>query len=171
MNQNYATDTELLDAIRVDDSTAFEDLISRYWFFLYQYSYGKTNSKEIAAEITRNIFIELWQDRHFIPADFSLQNYLRGKVRKSITYHFYKRISEEPSNAELNEYLNAEFSFDNLRSAYRPVSQSQKKASEAISYSIDKEATANKIPSVHNFLFGWKVLANNLVVGFRKTFF
>ena len=105
MNQNYATDTELLDAIRIDDTTAFEDLIGRYWFFLYQYSYGKTRSQETAAEITRNIFIELWENRHFIPADFSINFYLRKKVRKSITYHLYKKISEEPYNTELTEYL------------------------------------------------------------------
>ena len=171
MNQNYATDTELLDAIRNDDSTAFEDLIGRYWFFLYQYSYGKTTSKQIAAEITRNIFIELWEDRHFIPADFSLQTYLRGKVRKNITFHFYKRISEDPSNAELNEYLNAEFSLDNLKSAYRPVSQSRKNSSEAETYVFVNEKTPNKNQHQHNYIFGWKILVNNLVLGFRKTFF
>lgn len=171
MNQNYATDTELLDAIRIDDSTAFEDIIGRYWFFLYQFSYGKTKSKEIAAEITRNIFIELWENRHFIPADFSLPVYLRERVRKSITYHFYKRIAEEPSNAELNEYLNAEFSLDNLRSAYRPVSQSPKNSIETETYVFANEEISNKVQHEHNYFFGWKVLVNNVVVGFRKTFF
>jgi hypothetical protein len=45
-------------------------LISRYWFCLYQYSYGKTRSEETAAEITRNIFIELWEYRCYIPRQF-----------------------------------------------------------------------------------------------------
>lgn len=169
MNQNYATDTELLDAIRIDDSTAFEDIISRYWFFLYQYSCGKTTSKEIAAEITRNIFIELWENRHFIPADFSLQVYLRERVRKSITYHFYKRITEEPSNAELNEYLNAEFSFNNLRSAYRPVSLSPKNPIAPETYVFANQSISKK--KEDNYFPGWKILADNLVMGFRKTFF
>lgn len=170
MNQNYATDTELLDAIRIDDTTAFETLITRYWFFLYQYSYGKTRSQETAAEITRNIFIELWENRHFIPADFSLNVYLREKVRKSITWHLYKRIAEEPSNTELAEYLDGEFSLANLRSAYRPVSQTQKNSIEPVSYTIGTRETSNKIPRGQNFVFGWKVLVSNLVLGFRKTF-
>ena len=170
MNQNYATDTGLLDAIRVDDTTAFEDLISRYWFFLYQYSYGKTKSQETAAEITRNIFIELWENRHFIPADFSLNVYLREKVRKSITYHLYKKIAEEPSNTELTEYLDGEFSLDNLRSAYRPVSKSPKKNIEAGPYAISNEAMTNKVQQEQNSIFGWKVLVSNLLLGFRNTF-
>jgi len=171
MNQNYATDTELLDAIRIDDTTAFETLISRYWFFLYQYSYGKTRSQETAAEITRNIFIEFWENRHFIPADFSLNFYLREKVRKSITYHLYKKIDEDPSNTELTEYLGGEFSLDNLRSAYRPVPQPQKNSIETVSYSIGNQATSNKIPREQNFVFAWRGLVSNLVLGFRKTFF
>ena len=170
MNQNYATDTELLDAIRIDDTTAFEDLIGRYWFFLYQYSYGKTKSQETAAEITRNIFIEFWENRHFIPADFSLQVYLREKVRKSITYHLYKKIVEEPSDTELTEYLDREFSLDNLRSAYRPVSQPPKNPVETISYAIGSEAISNKIQREQNYIFGWRGLVSNLLLGLRNTF-
>lgn len=170
MNQNYATDTELLDAIRIDDSTAFEDLISRYWFFLYQYSFGKTKSKASAAEITRNIFIEIWENRHYIPADFSLQAYLREKVRKSTTYHLYKRMVEEPSNTALTAYLDSEFSLDNIRSAYRPVSQSSNNPIETATYRYANEPTPKRMEEQHYF-FGWKLLVNNLVLGFRKTFF
>ncbi|HEU5167328.1 MAG TPA: hypothetical protein VFU29_17410 [Chitinophagaceae bacterium] len=171
MNQDYATDTGLLDAIRIDDTTAFEDLISRYWFFLYQYSYGKTKSPETAAEITKNIFIELWENRHFIPADFSLQVYLREKVRKSITYHLYKKIVEEPSNTELTEYLHGEFSLNNLRSAYLPVSKSSKNSIEKGSYIIDNETITNQVQQGQNSIFRWRLLVNNLLLGFRKTFF
>lgn len=170
MNQNYATDTGLLDAIRVDNTTAFEDLISRYWLFLYQYSYGKTKSQETAAEITTNIFIELWENRHFIPADFSLNAYLHEKVRKSVTYHLYKKITEEPYDTELTEYLDSEFSLDNLRSAYRPVSKSPKKSIETGTYTMSSEATTNKAHQEQNFIFGWKVLVSNLLLGFRNTF-
>jgi len=170
MNQSYATDTELLDAIRIDDTTAFEELISRYWFFLYQYSYGKTKSQETAAEITRNIFIEFWENRHFISADFSLQVYLREKVRKSITCHLYKKIAEEPSNIELIQYLDSEFSLDNLKSAYRPVSQSPKNPIETVSYTIGNEAASNQIQREHNFIFVWKGLVGNLLLGLKNTF-
>jgi hypothetical protein len=64
---------ELLDAIRIDDTTAFEELISRYWFCIYQYSYGKTRSEETAAEIpgtsllnygnTVSIFLQIFHCR------------------------------------------------------------------------------------------------------------
>lgn len=171
MNHRYATDTDLLDAIRIDDTTAFEDLFNRYWFFLYQYSYGKTKSQEAAVEITRNIFIELWENRSFIPADLSFQFYLREKVRKSVTYHLHKKIAEESSNTELTQYLDNEFSFENLRSAYQPVWQSQKDTGETGYYVVGNETPSNKIQHDQNFIFGWKNVVNNLLLGFRKTFF
>ena len=170
MNQNYATDTGLLDAIRIDDTSAFETLIGRYWFCLYQYSYGKTKLQETAFEITRNIFIELWENRYFIPANFSLHVYLREKVRKSITYHLYKKIAEDPSNTELTDYLDGEFAFDNLRSAYRPVSQSQKNSNETGSYIIGNEAASSKVQPEQNIVFGWRTFVSNLVLGVRNTF-
>lgn len=170
MSHNHATDTGLLDAIRIDDTTAFEELISRYWFCLYQYSFGKTKSRETATEITRNIFIELWEYRRFIPANFSLQVYLHEKVRKKIVYYLYKRITEEPYDTEMIEDLNAEFSFSNLRTAYRPVSQLPKISIENGSYSESSETGSNKVQREQSFSFGWRLLFNNIRLGVRNTF-
>ena len=170
MSQNHATDTGLLDAIRIDDTAAFEELISRYWFCLYQYSYGKTRSEETAAEITRNIFIELWEYRSFIPANFSLQVYLHERVRKKISYYLYKKITEEPSDIELMAYLNAEFSFNNLKSAYRPVSMSPKTSIEKESYAESNETRSSKTQKEQSFTFDWRLLFNNIRLGVRNTF-
>ena len=170
MSQSHATDTELLDAIRIDDTTAFEELISRYWFCIYQYSYGKTRSEETAAEITRNIFIELWEYRYYILANFSIQLYLHERVRKKITYYLYKKINEDPCDTELMEYLNAEFSFSNLRSAYRPVSQLPKSSIEKGSYSESSESRSSKIQREQSFSFDWRLLFNNIRLGVRNTF-
>src|SRR5436190_21892756 len=144
MSHNHVTDTALLYAIRIDHTTALEEFISPYWFCIYQYSYGKTLSEQTAAEITRNIFIELWEYRCYIPADFSIQLYLHERVRKKIVYYLYKKVSEEPDNTELMGYLNNEFSFNNLRSAYRPVSQSPKTSIEKGSYQESKEMGSSK---------------------------
>jgi len=170
MTQNHATDTGLLDAIRIDDTNAFEELISRYWFCIYQYTYGKTRSEETAAEITRNIFIELWEYRCFIPANFSLQVYLHDKVRKKIAYYLYKKISEEPYNTEWMEYLNAEFSLNNLKSAYRPVSQSPKTSNEKGYFATSNETRSYKIQKEQSFTFDWRVLLDSIRLGFRNTF-
>jgi DNA-directed RNA polymerase specialized sigma24 family protein len=170
MSQNHASDTGLLDAIRIDDTTAFEELISRYWFCIYQYSFGKTRSEETAAEITRNIFIELWEYRSFIPANFSLQVYLHERVRKKIAYYLYKKITEEPCDTELMGYLNTEFSFNNLKSAYRPVSLSPKTSIEKGSYPESNETESNKIRQEQSFTFDWRLLFNNIRLGVRNTF-
>ena len=170
MSQSHVTDTGLLDAIRIDDTNAFEELISRYWFCIYQYSYGKTRSEETAAEITRNIFIELWEYRCYILANFSIQLYLHERVRKKIVYYLYKKISEEPDNTELMGYLNAEFSFNNLKSAYRPVSQSPKTSIEKGSYTENNETRSSKTQKEQSFAFDWRLLFNNIRLGVRNTF-
>ena len=170
MSQSHATDTELLDAIRIDDTTALEELISRYWFCIYQYSYGKTRSEETAAEITRNIFIELWEYRCYIPASFSIQVYLHERVRKKIVYYLYKKISEDPCDTELMEYLNAEFSLSNLRSAYRPVSLSPKTSTERGATPEITERELSKIQREQSFSFGWRLLFNNIRLSVRNTF-
>jgi hypothetical protein len=170
MSHNHVTDTALLDAIRIDDTTAFEELISRYWFCIYQYSCGRTRSAETAAAITRNIFIELWEYRCYIPANFSLQVYFHERVRKKIVYYLYKKISEEPGNTELMGYLNTEFSFNNLKSAYRPVSQSPKTSIEKGSYQESKEIGSNKTQQEQSFSFDWRLLFNNIRLGVRNTF-
>jgi len=170
MSHNHATDTVLLDAIRIDDTTAFEELISRYWFCIYQYSYGKTRSEETAAEITRNIFIELWEYRCYILANFSIQLYLHERVRKKITYYLYKKVSEEPCNTELMKYLNTEFSFNNLRSAYRPVSLSPKTPIEKGSYAESNETRLSITQKEQSFIFDWRLLFNNIRLGVRNTF-
>jgi hypothetical protein len=170
MSQSHATDTGLLDAIRIDDTNAFEELISRYWFCIYQYSYGKTRSEETAAEITRNIFIELWEYPCYILANFSIQLYLHERVRKKIVYYLYKKISEEPDNTELMGYLNAEFSFNNLKSAYRPVSQSPKTSIEKGSYTENNETRSSKTQKEQSFAFDWRLLFNNIRLGVRNTF-
>jgi len=145
-------------------------LISRYWFCIYQYTYGKTRSEETAAEITRNIFIELWEYRCFIPANFSLQVYLHDKVRKKIAYYLYKKISEEPYNTAWMEYLNAEFSLNNLKSAYRPVSQSPKTSNEKGYFATSNETRSYKIQKEQSFTFDWRVLLDSIRLGFRNTF-
>ena len=170
MSQSHATDTELLDSIRIDDTTAFEELISRYWFCIYQYSYGKTRSEETAAEITRNIFIELWEYRCYILSSFSIHLYLHGMVRKKIAYYLYKKITEEPCDTELMEYLNTEFSFSNLRSAYRPVSQLPKTTIEKGSYSEFGESRLSKIQREQSFSFDWRLLFKTIRLGVRNTF-
>lgn len=169
MSHSHASDTELLDAIRIDDTSAFEELISRYWFCIYQYSHGKTRSEETAAEITRNIFIELWEYRCYIPADFSMQAYLYERVRKKIVYYLYEKISEESCNTELMEHLNTEFSFDNLRSAYRPVSRS-KTAIEKGTYSESNELRTIKKQQDQSFTLDWRLLFNNIRLSVRNTF-
>ena len=170
MSHNHVTDTALLDAIRIDNTTAFEELISRYWFCIYQYSYGKTLSEQTAAEITRNIFIELWEYRCYIPADFSIQLYLHERVRKKIVYYLYKKVSEEPGDTEFLEHLNAEFSFNNLRSAYKPVSRQPKASIEKRPYSETIEKRSNEIQQRKSFSFDWRLLVKNIRLGFLNTF-
>jgi hypothetical protein len=95
---------------------------------------------------------------------------LHERVRKKIVYYLYKKISEEPDNTELMVHLNNEFSFNNLRSAYRPVSQSPKTSIEKGSYQESKETGSDKTLEKQSFTFDWRLVFNNIRLGVRNTF-
>ena len=122
MNKHLIYDSQLLEALRVNDTTAFEKLFDRYWFVLFQYANSKLDSEERAKEIVRDIFIDLWENRSAITDDFSLLVHLYSRLRKMVAANLYKQICEQSIEFHRKRSLLAEFSVQHLKTAYRPVS-------------------------------------------------
>ncbi|MBL7814765.1 MAG: RNA polymerase sigma-70 factor [Saprospiraceae bacterium] len=64
------SDQELLDRLKQDDDEAFRAIYKRYGKKCYGLALQKIRLKEVAEEITQNIFISLWERRHSL----SIQN-------------------------------------------------------------------------------------------------
>jgi DNA-directed RNA polymerase specialized sigma24 family protein len=122
MNNHLIYDSQLLEALRVNDTTAFEKLFDRYWFVLFQYANNKLNSEEEAKEIVRDIFIDLWEHRSSISPGFSFIVYLYIGLRKRVAGSLHRQICEKRLEYHRKNLLLSEFSVQRLKSAYRPVS-------------------------------------------------
>jgi len=88
------SDSELWQAIKLDDKKAFDVLFERYWSAMYTSAYNFLRDSELSAEIVHDIFLNIWQKRK----DFqiiSLKNYLTSSTR----YHVYKCLKERKASA------------------------------------------------------------------------
>ena len=137
MNNHLIYDSQLLEALRANDTTAFEKLFDRYWFVLFQYADGKLNSEEEAKEIVRDIFIDLWENRSAITGDFSLIVHLYNRLRKMVAATLYKQICEQSIEFHRKNLLLAEFSVQHLKTAYRPVSLRSRRVYKPVEVSDD----------------------------------
>jgi hypothetical protein len=126
MNKPLIYDSQLLEALRVNDTTAFERLFDRYWFLLFQYANSKLDSEEEAKQIVRDIFIDLWENRSAMTDDFSLIVHLYSRLRKMVAANLYKQICEQSLEFRRKNSLLTEFSVQHLKTAYRPVSRKAK---------------------------------------------
>ncbi|HMG11446.1 MAG TPA: RNA polymerase sigma-70 factor [Mucilaginibacter sp.] len=93
---NKYSDSELWEAIMLDDTKAFETLFERYWSIIYGTSFSYLKDKEACTEIVQDIFLNIWQKRN----EFKItcfKNYLTSAAR----YHVYKQLKVKRSSAIL----------------------------------------------------------------------
>lgn len=122
ISRNFTPEQTLLDRLTFDDPTAIEELSRRYCYFLYSYCMSKLNSKEDSKRIARNIFIALWEDRHWLPLNFSLSLHLCKEVRKAVEQCINNKLSRERNfeqdilnGVSLSEFQKAQWSIDNYK--------------------------------------------------------
>ncbi len=66
---------------------AFSEIYERYWEKLYRYVFNRTNSADVAFEITQDVFVSLWQRRQEVSFHSSLSAYLFASVRYGLIRH------------------------------------------------------------------------------------
>ncbi len=104
------TDSELWDAVRNDDESAFDALFKRYWARLYKIAFRQLGDEENSLEIVHDVFLSLWNRRGtleikafpgFLLTAIRYQVYSRQKATKmSIAYR--AEFTEAESESELN---------------------------------------------------------------------
>ncbi|MEH6306597.1 sigma-70 family RNA polymerase sigma factor [Olivibacter sp. CPCC 100613] len=115
MEYCYSTDAELLTRIKENDHQAFKEIYKRYWKVCFLQLFKKSSSKELAEELTQNIFISLWERRQVVEISnlsaylmsavrFSFINYLKN-VLQFDQYSAYKKTQGEIGTNSLEEQL------------------------------------------------------------------
>lgn len=85
--KNY-TDTDLLQLIKCNDHSAFNELFDRYWKKAYQKAFARMDDSTVAQDIVQEIFINLWQRRANLDIHTAFENYLYSAVRLKVISHF-----------------------------------------------------------------------------------
>jgi RNA polymerase sigma-70 factor (family 1) len=83
------TDTELWEAIKLDDKKAFNMLFERYWSVMYTSAYNHLRDTELSANAVHDVFVNIWEKRGIFEIT-SVKNYLTSSAR----YHVYKSLKE-----------------------------------------------------------------------------
>lgn len=117
---------ELIKQIRQGDSLAFATLYDFYWLKVYNFTKLYITSSSDVAEIVQDVFVKLWEARHLLSEDKSLEGFLfivtrnmifnitRNRFRESMFKMSVMRameneesygIEDELSAADLKQYI------------------------------------------------------------------
>jgi RNA polymerase sigma-70 factor (ECF subfamily) len=84
----HFSDAALLQQISKDDHLAFDELFERYWEKMFKVAWGRLGDEAAAQDVVQEIFIKIWQRRHVLEIQISLEYYLLSAVRLSVIDYF-----------------------------------------------------------------------------------
>lgn len=94
----FYTDEQLLHQMKQDDQDAFTLVYRRYWEGLFLTAAKVLRSKEEAGDVVQDVFLALWNRRHDLNINGSLEAYLQTSAR-------YKAIEFIRKNLVRRDYL------------------------------------------------------------------
>ena len=92
------SDVDLLQSIHLNNEQAFNELFERHWSKVYAVSYRYVRDEETALEITHDIFLNIWNNRHKLNIT-SFKSY----VVTSASYHAIRK--KQQSKATPIDYV------------------------------------------------------------------
>lgn len=94
MNYSLLSDDELIVLFKDGTELAFREIYLRYWKDVFQVAYKKVHYKELAEELTQNLFMDLWRRRDSVQIN-SISCYLFGSLKYSIINHYKSQLVKE----------------------------------------------------------------------------
>lgn len=79
-----------IQAIKNGDPAAFENIYRRLHLKLYHFLLARTRSADTAKEVTQLAFIRLWQFRHTLSEEYSIDTQLFTVARTTLLNHMRK---------------------------------------------------------------------------------
>lgn len=88
------TDIQLIELLKREELSAFEEIYRRHWKRLYSLSYKRVQSREVSEEIVQDIFTTLWINRTSVNIR-SLAAYLATAVKYKVINHIARELSRQ----------------------------------------------------------------------------
>lgn len=117
-------DEELVGRLRQGDSAAFVDIYEKYWYKVFLSAYRRVGDKEVARELTQNLFLKIWDRRLKMQID-KLENYLMISIKNAVIGYIENQLAS-------NRYLKYYQSFISLQNLSTENTVSFNDLSEAI---------------------------------------
>ena len=73
--------SEALSCLKAGDTRSFEMIYAQFAGRLYQYVFSRVRQRDTSEEIVQEIFVSLWQNRHRIEIEQSIEAYLFGAAK------------------------------------------------------------------------------------------
>jgi RNA polymerase sigma-70 factor (ECF subfamily) len=98
LDWEIADDNELLVKVSEGDRRSFDILYNRHWKRVFNAAYKRANDREIAEDITQDVFVQLWTRSSDIIID-NLSSYLLIAARNGV----FKRMGKEDRYTDLSD--------------------------------------------------------------------
>ncbi|MET3877756.1 RNA polymerase sigma-70 factor [Chitinophaga sp. OAE865] len=103
MLEDNHENAQLIDQLRGDDLSAFNELYKKYRKALFIYAFRYIKDEEVCYELVHDAFIYLWQKRSGAIKDPNINSYLYSFVKsRSLNY------LRDQRNKKLNEHLTSQ---------------------------------------------------------------
>ncbi len=104
----FDIDKYLIEMVKLGDNRAFEVLYQKYWSSLYYKALHQTQSKEVAEELTQELFLNLWDKKSNLKVEKSFQVY----IHTSLKYKIINYIKSQIIQRKYQEKVKVKDSFD-----------------------------------------------------------
>ncbi|MBC8986515.1 sigma-70 family RNA polymerase sigma factor [Pedobacter sp. N36a] len=108
------SDAHLVDLLRADDHSAFNEMLKRYSAILINFTYRRVTDLPLAEDLVNDVWVDLWAKRSqyayangFEPFIFAamrnrvLLHFRRGKISQRYIDHFKATYCEEHESSDL----------------------------------------------------------------------
>ncbi len=85
---NPDNEEEILCALKDGDEEAFLKIYETYWHEVFQVAYRRIGKKDIAEELTQELFLKLWERRHVL-RPLKIRNYLLVSIKNAVIDHIH----------------------------------------------------------------------------------
>jgi RNA polymerase sigma-70 factor (ECF subfamily) len=107
------SEEEILKALRDGDEEAFLKIYETYWYQVFTIAYKRLGKKDVAQELTQDLFLKLWEKRSELKPQ-KIGNYLFVSIKNAVIDHinsglvankyidFYKSYADQSSSITQN---------------------------------------------------------------------
>lgn len=175
MERNQLPDeARLVARLREGDDAAFRAIYDFYWHDQYRLALYKLGSREIAEELTQEVFTSLWQRRALLDPAQPIAYYLFGAMKNQVLNAWRKNnsrekylhtLSQQPDNLVTDNTLEAVISADLYRALIQQIDALPDKCREVFVLSRIKGYTVQQIAD--ELRISPKTVNNHLVKALR----